>query len=108
MADFCRAPAAMTFHHAYIGGLLEHTLNAMEVADAVCRFYPGLNRDLVLAGIFLHDIAQLRHCQLHDTNIVFVWNQSPHITNRDRPLFDRGLRLQYAVNDDVYIHTTRP
>jgi len=58
MANFARAPAAMSFHHAYIGGLLEHTLNAMEVADAVIKFYPGLNRDLVLAGVFLHDIAK--------------------------------------------------
>lgn len=56
--NFTRSPAAMSFHHAYIGGLLEHTLNAMEVADAVVRFYPLLNRDLVLAGIFLHDIAK--------------------------------------------------
>jgi len=38
--------------------LLEHTLNAMEVGDAVCKFYPALNRDLVVAGIFLHDIAK--------------------------------------------------
>jgi 3'-5' exoribonuclease len=58
MNNFCRAPAAMNFHHAFIGGLLEHTLNAMEVADAICRFYPTLNRDLVVAGIFLHDIAK--------------------------------------------------
>jgi 3'-5' exoribonuclease len=58
MKDFCRAPAAMSFHHAFIGGLLEHTLNAVEVADAVVKFYPGLNRDLVIAGIFLHDIAK--------------------------------------------------
>ncbi|HTW93764.1 MAG TPA: HD domain-containing protein [Tepidisphaeraceae bacterium] len=58
MNDFCRAPAAMNFHHAFIGGLLEHTLNAMEVSDAVCKFYPALNRDLVVAGIFLHDIAK--------------------------------------------------
>ena len=58
MADFARAPAAMSMHHAYIGGLLEHTLNAMEVADAVAAFYPGLNRDLLVAGIFLHDIAK--------------------------------------------------
>jgi 3'-5' exoribonuclease len=58
MNNFCKAPAAMSFHHAFIGGLLEHTLNAMEVADAVCKFYPKLNRDLVLAGIFLHDIAK--------------------------------------------------
>jgi 3'-5' exoribonuclease len=58
MASFRRAPAAMNFHHAFIGGLLEHTLNAMEVADAVCKFYPNLNRDLVLVGIFLHDLAK--------------------------------------------------
>jgi 3'-5' exoribonuclease len=58
MNDFCRAPAAMSFHHAYIGGLLEHTLNSMQVADCVSRFYPLLNRDLVIAGIFLHDIAK--------------------------------------------------
>ncbi len=58
MDDFCKAPAAMSFHHAFIGGLLEHTLNAVQVADAVVKFYPGLNRDIVIAGIFLHDIAK--------------------------------------------------
>src|SRR3954452_6807030 len=58
MGGFCKAPAAMSFHHAFIGGLLEHTLNAIEVADAIAKFYPGLNRDLVVAGIFLHDIAK--------------------------------------------------
>jgi 3'-5' exoribonuclease len=58
MKDFCRAPAAQSFHHAFLGGLLEHTLNAIEVADAALRFYPKLNRDLVLAGLFLHDIAK--------------------------------------------------
>jgi len=58
MDQLSKAPAAMNFHHAFIGGLLEHTLNAIEVADAICKFYPGLNRDLVIAGIFLHDIAK--------------------------------------------------
>jgi 3'-5' exoribonuclease len=58
MDNFCKAPAAMSFHHAYLGGLLEHTINAMQVADAIMPFYPGLNRDLVVAGIFLHDIAK--------------------------------------------------
>ena len=53
-----RAPAAMTFHHAYLGGLLDHTLNAMRAADAVCGLYPGLNRDLVIFGIFVHDLAK--------------------------------------------------
>ncbi|HVT88184.1 MAG TPA: hypothetical protein VHD56_04980 [Tepidisphaeraceae bacterium] len=58
MTSFRKAPAAMSMHHAFLGGLLEHTLNAMEVADAIIKFYPGLSRDIVLAGIFLHDIAK--------------------------------------------------
>ena len=58
MNNFCKAPAAQSFHHAFLGGLLEHTLNAMEVANCIVQFYPGLNRDLLLAGIFLHDIAK--------------------------------------------------
>lgn len=66
MADFQKAPAAQSFHHAYLGGLLEHTLNAVEVADVVCRFYPGINRDVVVAGIFLHDIAKTWELQ-YDT-----------------------------------------
>lgn len=58
MDRLCRSPAAQSFHHAFMGGLLEHTLNSMEVADAIVKFYPGLSRDLVVAGIFLHDIAK--------------------------------------------------
>src|SRR2546421_7559365 len=58
MTNLCRAPAAMSMHHAFIGGLLEHKLNAIEVADAIVKFYPGLNRDVLITGIFLHDIAK--------------------------------------------------
>ena len=58
MEAFRRAPAAMTYHHAFLGGLLDHTLNAMQSADAVCGFYPGLNRDLVVFGVFVHDLAK--------------------------------------------------
>jgi len=58
MNDFARAPAASSFHHAFVGGLLEHTLNMLEVADRLVPLYPGVSRDLSLAGIFLHDIAK--------------------------------------------------
>ena len=58
MAAFKRAPAAMTMHHAYLGGLLEHTLNVVRAAEALLPLYPTLNADLVLAGAFLHDLAK--------------------------------------------------
>ena len=54
-AAFKRAPAARTNHHAHLGGLLEHTLNLLELALLVLPRYPDVSRDLVLAGIFLHD-----------------------------------------------------
>lgn len=58
MAAFCRAPAAAVMHHAYLGGLLEHTLNVLELALLIVPRYPQLNMDLVLAGVFLHDIGK--------------------------------------------------
>jgi 3'-5' exoribonuclease len=54
-----RAPAAMTMHHAYIGGLLEHTVSLIGLANVVCGHYPELDRDLLLAGVVLHDIGKL-------------------------------------------------
>ncbi len=52
------APAAMQIHHAWIGGLLEHTLQLMKLADAMLPNYPRLNRDIVLIGLFIHDLGK--------------------------------------------------
>lgn len=48
----------MTLHHAYLGGLLEHTLGLMKAAEALLPLYPQLNRDIVLMGLFLHDLGK--------------------------------------------------
>ena len=58
MEKFCNAPAAMKLHHDYIGGLLEHTHNMLRVAVAILPLYPDVQPDLILAGIFLHDIGK--------------------------------------------------
>jgi 3'-5' exoribonuclease len=47
-------------HHAYIGGLLEHVVRLLEAADRLLPLYPELDRDLLLTGIFLHDIGKVR------------------------------------------------
>ena len=54
-----RAPAAKAMHHVYLGGLLEHSLAVATLADDICRRYPGLNRDLLVAGALLHDIGKI-------------------------------------------------
>ena len=55
---FCKAPAAKSMHHVYLGGLLEHTLSVAGMADRACAHYPDMNRDLVLAGVLLHDVGK--------------------------------------------------
>lgn len=60
MAGFTRAPAGVKVHHAYVGGLLEHVVSMMEVADRILPLYPEVNRDLLLIGIFLHDTGKVR------------------------------------------------
>ncbi|MBI3411209.1 MAG: HD domain-containing protein [Planctomycetes bacterium] len=57
---FCKAPAGIRNHHAYLGGLLEHVVTLLEAADRLAPIYPQLNRDLLLTGIFLHDIGKVR------------------------------------------------
>ncbi|MCP4609268.1 MAG: HD domain-containing protein [Planctomycetes bacterium] len=58
MDKFRTAPAAIKMHHNYIGGLLEHTHNMLQVAIAILPLYPNIQADMVLAGIFLHDIGK--------------------------------------------------
>ncbi len=54
-----RAPAGVKTHHAYEGGLLRHVLDLVRIADAVAPNYPQLDRDLLLTGVFLHDLGKL-------------------------------------------------
>lgn len=54
------APAAKQLHHAWLGGLLEHVVSLLTLADRVAAHYPILHRDLLLTGVVLHDIGKLR------------------------------------------------
>jgi len=47
-------------HHAYIGGLLEHTLSVTGLAMRIAEHYPSLDRDLLVAGALLHDLGKIR------------------------------------------------
>jgi 3'-5' exoribonuclease len=58
-----RAPAAMTMHHAFIGGLLEHIVSLIGLAQATAGQYPELDADLLLAGVVLHDIGKIDELQ---------------------------------------------
>lgn len=59
LADYSRAPAAKAMHHVYLGGLLEHSLAVATLAEDISLRYPGLNRDLLVAGALLHDVGKI-------------------------------------------------
>jgi 3'-5' exoribonuclease len=59
MERFKLAPAAKTIHHAYLGGLLEHTVSVIGLVYRFCNHYPDLDRDLLMVGAFLHDIGKV-------------------------------------------------
>lgn len=63
VAAYCRAPAAKHMHHAYIGGLLEHTLSMAVLAELIAGHYSGVDRDMLLAGVILHDVGKLRELE---------------------------------------------
>ena len=56
---FKYTPAAKGFHHAYVGGLLEHTLSMVRLLDLMSHHYEGINRDLLITGGILHDIGKI-------------------------------------------------
>lgn len=88
MEAFRRAPAAKSMHHAYLGGLLEHTLSLLRLADAVCPLYPKINRDVVLLGLFLHDLGKTREL----------------VYDRTFGYSDRGELIGHIVDGAIMLH----
>lgn len=73
-ARFRRAAAARNYHHAHRGGLVEHVAGAMRCGASLCDAYPELNRDLVLAGCFFHDIGKLWENCYSEHELVMPYN----------------------------------
>jgi 3'-5' exoribonuclease len=88
MDHFRAAPAARALHHAYLGGLLEHTLQLLKVADAILPLYPRMSRDIVLLGLFLHDLGKTRELR---------WETGFHYT-------DRGELVGHIVEGAIMLH----
>jgi 3'-5' exoribonuclease len=88
MEAFRQAPAAKMMHHAYLGGLLEHTLQVVNLAMQICPLYPKINRDVVVVGLFLHDLGKTRE---------LAWDRGFDYT-------DRGLLVGHIVEGAIMLH----
>lgn len=65
------APAATRRHHAYVGGLMEHILEMVSIAETMCKLYPNLDRDMMVSGCILHDIGKIREI---DATFAFTYS----------------------------------
>lgn len=88
MRAFRLCPAAKSMHHAYLGGLLEHTLTLVRLADRVCPLYPAINRDVVMMGLFLHDLGKTREL-VYDRAFAYT---------------DRGELIGHIVEGAIMLH----
>jgi 3'-5' exoribonuclease len=59
-AAFRRSPATRSSHHAYLGGLIEHTVAVGTLVGEVCQLHPRLDSDLLMAAALLHDVGRSR------------------------------------------------
>jgi 3'-5' exoribonuclease len=59
-----RAPAAKGWHHSYIGGLVEHLYDMLQLAFKAAELYPDVDRDLLTAGVLLHDLGKIEELSI--------------------------------------------
>lgn len=56
---YCSVPAGKAWHHAYLHGLLEHTLEIVKICDLCAQFHPEIDKDLLACGALLHDFGKI-------------------------------------------------
>jgi 3'-5' exoribonuclease len=58
LSKFTSAPAGKYWHHSYLNGLMEHSLELIRICDLMCDIHPEINRDLVICGALMHDYGK--------------------------------------------------
>lgn len=58
-AQYTSVPAGKMWHHGYVSGLIEHTLEIIRICDLMCDIHPQINRDLLVCGAMLHDFGKI-------------------------------------------------
>lgn len=81
---FEKAPGGKRIHHGYLGGLLEHTVEVVQICEFISTLFPGADKDLLLCGALLHDIGKIReYCYARRIDITDEGKLLGHITIGD-------------------------
>src|SRR5947209_2711022 len=94
-AQFRRAPCSRAGHHAYLGGLLEHTVGVATLAHELCLVHPGLNPDLLVTAALLHDVGKVREFELGaEIALSDEGRLVGHLVVGERMIAEQSARLQ--------------
>lgn len=100
--DYEVYPAAVRNHHDFMGGLLFHSLTMVDVAVNVCRVYPNVNRDLVIAGVLIHDIGKIIELSgVRGTQFTLEGKLLGHISIGHAEFRRKAKELGYFALDDI-------
>jgi len=93
-AELRRAPCTRAGHHAYLGGLLEHTVAVATLALEACVLHPRLNSDLLICAALLHDIGKLREFEYGaEIALSQAGELLGHVTLGQQMIVERAARL---------------
>lgn len=62
--NYSHSPSAMTHHHNYIGGNMEHAIGVARLCETMCNTYQKINKDLLITGAILHDVGKLKEYKI--------------------------------------------
>ncbi len=98
-------PAAFKLHHAIRGGLLMHTLSIVKMAESACNVYPFVNRDILLAGAILHDIAKIDEYTVPETGIATGYSVQGNLLGHlaEGAMMIRETARRIGTPDDIAI-----
>lgn len=98
--DFFKYPAAKSIHHAYIGGLAEHTLSMLKLSENVIKMY-NLDKELLWMGIILHDYSKINEMSHLGLNYTIEGNLIGHIVMTVEEIVK--ICVKYNIDNDLNI-----
>ena len=95
---FRRCPGSQSYHHAYVGGLLEHTVTVAGLCSGLAERYPLIDRDLLVTAALLHDIGKCNELAFHtDTTYTDEGRLLGHVVLGARRLHEAGARARAPI-----------
>ncbi len=97
-------PAAVRFHHAYIGGLSQHTKTMLELASALLKVYDFVNKDLVYSAVILHDMCKVVELSGVEASEYTKEGQLiGHLVMITHEIIKEAVRLGYDQSEEVLV-----